>query len=214
MTLWQAIRNDTVVSPIYPFARPQINQSFPLTLSIGMALPKFDCWYAACGHGSMQTTSYQNLSDKFVLDILPATITDFYNWSQLGPQIDRDGDGLPAKTDPNDRSGTPTATACPTVRAGYGLNPAVATADADGDGLADTEEVRYGTNPRGPTPTATASLTGRSQGLPRHHERPDQPHPERPAPARHRPGRAQRRRRTPPQRLRPGALSLPSPGIQ
>ena len=145
--LWQAIRQDTLTSPIYPFASAQINQSFPLTLSIGMALPTYSCWFGFCEHKSAVSSTGQNLSERMVLDILPTNITDFVNWSQLGSQTDRDGDGVPASVDPNDLMADTDGDGLPDgVELQYGFNPWVA--DEDQDGLNDAQERRYGTNPR------------------------------------------------------------------
>jgi hypothetical protein len=145
--LWQAARFETVASPVYPFTNANINQTFPVTLSIGMALPTYDCWFSVCKHKSAQTISYQNLSDSLVLDVLPASLTDFYNWSQLGPQIDRDGDGLPARVDPDplkwDTDGDGLSDK---VELDYLYDPRLA--DADSDGLGDIDELRNATNPR------------------------------------------------------------------
>ena len=150
--LWRAIRDDRVISPIYPFAAPKINQSFPLTLSTGMALPTYDCWFQVCKHKSIQTVTAQDLSKSFVLDILPTTLADFVKWSQLGVQIDLDGDGLTNASgnntlDPNplkwdsDDDGLPDST-----ERKYDYDPT--RADADNDGLLDLAELRYATNPR------------------------------------------------------------------
>lgn len=150
--LWRAIRDDRVISPIYPFAAPKINQSFPLTLSTGMALPTYDCWFQVCKHKSIQTVTAQDLSKSFVLDILPTTLADFVKWSQLGVQIDPDGDGLTNASgnntlDPNplkwdsDDDGLPDST-----ERKYDYDPT--RADADNDGLLDLAELRYATNPR------------------------------------------------------------------
>lgn len=134
--LWRAIRDDAVVSPIYPFATPQINQTFPLSLSIGMALPTYDCWFSVCVHKSLQTSTGLDLSKNFVLDILPNNITDFVNWSQLGTQIDRDGDGLPTRVDPDDQK-----------------------FDTDGDGLPDSTELNAGLTRARQMRILTGSLT-------------------------------------------------------
>ncbi len=144
--LWRAIRDDAVVSPIYPFSNPQINQTFPLSLSIGMALPTYDCWFSVCVHKSLQTSTGLDLSKSFVLDILPNNITDFVNWSQLGTQIDRDGDGLPARVDPDDQKFDTDGDGLPDgTELNAGFDPR--KADADTDGLSDAVERRYNTNP-------------------------------------------------------------------
>ncbi len=143
--LWRAIRQDTVVSPVYPFATPQINQTFPLSLSIGMALPTYDCWFQVCKHKSAQSTVNQDLSKNFVLDILPATITDFHNWNQLGSQIDPDGDGLAATVDPNNQKWDTDGDGLPdNIELSEGFDPR--QADIDNDGLNDAVERRYGVN--------------------------------------------------------------------
>ncbi|MFN8333457.1 MAG: LamG-like jellyroll fold domain-containing protein, partial [Saprospiraceae bacterium] len=145
--LWRAIREDTLQSPVYPFAQPKINQNFPVTLSIGMALPTYNCWFGFCEHKVAQSSTAQNLSDAIVLDILPATLDGFVNWSELGAQIDQDGDGLTSLVDPNplkwdsDSDGLPDG-----IERKYGYNPS--QADVDNDGLLDPIELRFATNPR------------------------------------------------------------------
>ncbi len=144
--LWAAFRYDTAVSRLYPFSNAQINQSFPLWLVTGMSLPRFDCWFSVCSHKSNQSSNQTDLSDHFVLDVLPATVDGFYWWEQLGQQIDRDNDGLPAGTDGNDiKWDTDGDGLSDWHEAQFRSNPSAR--DPDGDGLSDAEERRYRTNP-------------------------------------------------------------------
>lgn len=218
MTLWQAIRNDTVVSPIYPFAGPnQPDVPAHPEHRHGAAQIRL----LVCGLWSrLDADDLLPESERQVRAGYPAR--HHHRLLQLehagSPGIDWDGDGVPATTNPNDRRNWDTD--------GDGLPDGVerarrpgcrrsADADVDRDGLADADEVRYGTTTaRADTDgdgisdldevkgyaITTDGLTSLTQSDP--------------APPRHRPGRHQRRRRAPPQQPRPGALSLPSPGLQ
>lgn len=151
--LYHGARNDQLTSGLYPFSRAQINESFPLYLNTGMALPRYDCWFQICTHKAAKSAVSTDLGKQFILDILPATLDDFVGWSQLGPQIDPDGDGLVAAVDPDqtkwdsDGDGLPDGVEYEYgSKRGYGFNPH--KADADNDGLNDAAETRYGTDPR------------------------------------------------------------------
>ncbi|MFZ2358812.1 MAG: LamG-like jellyroll fold domain-containing protein, partial [Anaerolineae bacterium] len=145
-TLYQGARTDRLVSGVYQFSSAQINQTFPLYLNTGMALPRYDCWFQVCKHKSAKSTVSTDLGKQFVLDILPATLTEFVNWSQLGVQIDRDGDGVLRTLDPNDTKADSDGDGLPDgAELKRGSDPLVA--DADGDGLNDALELRCGTNP-------------------------------------------------------------------
>lgn len=145
-TLWQAAQYQTITSPLYDFASPQINQNFPLWLNTGMALPRYDCWFSVCQHKTLQAPTNTDLSTQFYLDVLPPTIDGFYAWNQLGTQIDWDGDGLPRTQDPNDLLWDTDGDTVPDGREiEYGSSPTLA--DKDNDGLNDALEIRYETNP-------------------------------------------------------------------
>ncbi|MCB0033008.1 MAG: hypothetical protein KDE51_03225, partial [Anaerolineales bacterium] len=145
-TLWQGGRVQTVTSDYYDLATPQINQKFPIWLNTGLALPQYNCWFSVCSHRTMQSPSSTDLSDEFVLDVLPATLDEFYLWAQLGPQIDRDGDGIPRFQDPDDSKWDTDGDGLNDLReTEFGSDPTVA--DKDGDGLNDAAEIRHDTNP-------------------------------------------------------------------
>ena len=61
---------------------------------------RYDCWFQVCTHKSAKSSISTDLGKQFILDILPATLDEFVNWSQLGPQADRDGDGVSVQIDP------------------------------------------------------------------------------------------------------------------
>ncbi|MBI1293407.1 hypothetical protein GC175_00430, partial [bacterium] len=151
--LYQGQRYESLTSGVYEFSTARINQVFPLHLNTGMTLPRYDCWFQICVHKSVKSSTSTDLGTSFILDILPATLDEFVNWSQLGPQIDRDGDGLPVSVDPDDTKWDTDGDGVPDgveyeygIRRGYGFDPRVA--DVDNDGLSDAEEMRYQTNPR------------------------------------------------------------------
>ena len=145
-TLWQGGKVQTITSPYYDMAAPQINQKFPLWLNTGLALPQYNCWFSVCSHATMQAPSSTDLSNHFVLDVLPATLDAFYLWDQLGPQADHDGDGVPRAQDPNDLDWDSDNDGLPDMaEIENGSSPTLA--DKDGDGLNDAQEARYGTDP-------------------------------------------------------------------
>ncbi len=151
--LYQAARTDTLTSGVYQFSTAKINQQFPLYLNTGLALPRYDCWFQICVHKAAKSTTSTDLGKSFLLDILPATLDGFVTWSELGAQIDPDGDGLGKQVDPNpakwdtDNDGVPDGIEYEYgIKRGYGFNPQVA--DADNDGLNDALELRHETNPR------------------------------------------------------------------
>ena len=130
--LYQGARNDRLTSGVYPFDSAKINQAFPLFLNTGLALPRYDCWFQVCVHKAAKSSVSTDLGKQFILDILPATLDEFVNWSQLGPQMDRDGDGVSVGIDPND-----------------------AKWDTDGDGLPDGVELKKASIRASQMPTAT-----------------------------------------------------------
>ena len=152
-TLYAGRRWDTLTSGLYQFTSAQINQTFPLSLTTNMALPRYDCWFQGCVHKVAKASVSSDLGPQFVLDILPATLDEFVAWSQLGDQIDLDGDGLPDRPgfgpvlDPNRTKADGDGDGVPDSKENwYGSNPHLP--DTDGDGLNDALELRYGTNPR------------------------------------------------------------------
>lgn len=145
--LYEGYRRDWLTSQVYPFNSAKINQTFPLYLNTGLALPRYDCWFQVCKHKAAKSSVSTDLGKSFILDILPATLDGFVAWSELGPQNDRDGDGVPARMDPDDTKWDTDGDGAPDGKElNYGSNPSVA--DADGDGLNDALEIRYGTHPR------------------------------------------------------------------
>ncbi|NUM43532.1 MAG: hypothetical protein HUU38_02415 [Anaerolineales bacterium] len=145
-TLWQAANYSTITSPVYNFDTPQINRNFSLWLNTGMALPRYDCWFTACSHGSVQAPANTDLSKNFYLDILPNTLDGFYSWDALGVQKDFDGDGIPASQDPYDRDwDTDHDGLDDLTEIEYGSSPTIP--DKDNDGLTDLQEIRSETNP-------------------------------------------------------------------
>jgi uncharacterized repeat protein (TIGR01451 family) len=140
-TLYNATIPDQAVAtnPI-TLTRPGINATYmtPVYLNIGLSLPTYSCVF---GTGCNEADSVaQSLSDpiiqgtNFSLDILPATIDEFFarDWGKLGgsidfaPAPDFDGDGL-------------------RNAAAGGLDPDDTKYDTDGDGLPDSYELEYGT---------------------------------------------------------------------
>lgn len=151
--LYRSARTDRLTSGVYTFDTAQINAKFPLYLNTGLALPRYDCWFQICVHKAAKSSVSTDLGKSFILDILPNTLDGFVTWSQLGPQVDPDGDELGKTVDPNqtkwdtDNDGVPDGVEYEYgIRRGYGFNPTVA--DADNDGLTDALEIRYETNPR------------------------------------------------------------------
>lgn len=151
--LYQGARNDQLTSGVYTFDTAQINAKFPLYLNTGLALPRYDCWFQICVHKAAKSSVSTDLGKSFILDILPATLDGFVTWSQLGPQVDPDGDELGQAVDPNQTKWDTDNDSVPDgveyeygIRRGYGFNPTVA--DADTDGFNDALEIRYQTNPR------------------------------------------------------------------
>ncbi|MEZ4767994.1 MAG: hypothetical protein R2844_06145 [Caldilineales bacterium] len=150
--LYQTARSDWLTSGLYEFTTAKINQVFPLYLNTGLALPRYDCWFQVCKHKAAKSTVSTDLGKQFVLDILPATLDEFVTWTQLGTQIDPDGDGLGATVDPDQTKWDTDGDTVPDnieykygIERGYGFNPLIA--DADADGLNDAAEMRYGTDP-------------------------------------------------------------------
>lgn len=130
------------------------NQTFGnhLYLTEAFVTPYIGCWRVIGLNTSCTTYSYSgsvhiNVGEFAVFDILPATLSGFYNFmGNLTEQADQDGDGLLRATDP-----------FPTKWDGDGdglsdyyelANGLKADeADGDGDGLTDSEELRRGLDP-------------------------------------------------------------------
>ncbi|MBA3469749.1 MAG: hypothetical protein H0T53_08900 [Herpetosiphonaceae bacterium] len=123
------------------------------------ALPYRGCWLAFginanCNNWESMNGSWSSdVGQHQIFDILPATISEFYNldWSddadlRFPANLDHDGDGLTSSTDPDD--GTWDADGdelSDYYELTNGLNPR--SNDTDGDGLDDGIEVRRGLNP-------------------------------------------------------------------
>ena len=104
-------------------------------------------WGAICVHKTRHNAAMGGPESISLvhLDVLPATIDDFVNWTVI-TALDADRDGLDDGEDP--AVGNPDADG-DTLPDGFevtiGTSPLVA--DTDGDGLSDAEEVRLGTEP-------------------------------------------------------------------
>ena len=160
-----------------PLPAAGINQTLsPLYLSEAYAAPEQECWGAivamlpvgGCRISTERATLHYDVGASLILDILPATLDDFYllNWVDDGsgsgrwvlswgrggdlhfPGLDdADGDGLYVDADPNDSQwDTDGDELSDLYEKGLGSNPTVE--DTDGDGLSDAQEARLGTNPR------------------------------------------------------------------
>ncbi|RME42966.1 MAG: hypothetical protein D6791_16585, partial [Chloroflexi bacterium] len=152
----------------------------PVYLNIGMKLPLYSCFIlftVSCTTGEEfqdQSISQPAVSSPdFVLDILPATLEEFFarNWGTFtvdgqergipfSPASDFDGDGLLAQSsggidvndkDPDsDNDGLPDGYEADLRSLGVsggapGINPL--SADTDNDGLCDAYELQIGTRP-------------------------------------------------------------------
>ncbi|MEZ4618203.1 MAG: LamG-like jellyroll fold domain-containing protein [Caldilineaceae bacterium] len=136
----------TQTPPIY-LDRPGINATYvsPVYLNLGVTLPTYSCIIGICDIGDFVYVALQNKiidPTDFALDILPATLDQFYarNWGKDGaskngpanaiqgvhfddaPDFDADGlrNSAAGGNDPDDRN-----------------------ADTDGDGLPDGYEIEY-----------------------------------------------------------------------
>ena len=123
-----------------------------LYLTESFVTPFVGCWLVFGLDTDCTTYGYDgsvhiNVGEFAVFDILPATLSGFYNFmGNLNAQMDQDGDGLLYGTDPNplkwDGDGDGLSDY---YELANGLNPS--QADGDGDGLSDSEELRRGLNP-------------------------------------------------------------------
>ncbi|MCB0186965.1 MAG: hypothetical protein KDE31_22010, partial [Caldilineaceae bacterium] len=136
--LYQTATDTTLTSEVYAFTAPAINQTFPLYLNTGMALPRYDCWFQVCVHKSIKTATSTDLGKQFVLDILPTTLDAFVNWNALGTQIDLDGDGLGVTIDPNLTTWDADSDGVPDGKE-YTVGSSQSKADSDDDGLSDAQ---------------------------------------------------------------------------
>ncbi|MBX3000053.1 MAG: hypothetical protein KF893_16145 [Caldilineaceae bacterium] len=112
-------------------------------------------------------TQVITIGTNLIYDVFPQTLTDFYTLEQVQENgqfvnkyrlawggkkpfptlLDADGDGLRADLDPDDKTGDADNDGLPDAfeMQDSRLNPL--SADSDGDGLADYEEIRRGTRP-------------------------------------------------------------------
>ncbi|MGD8585523.1 MAG: hypothetical protein PVJ75_09245, partial [Chloroflexota bacterium] len=149
------------------------DRSFLLQLTSGFAVPGYECWLdVSCNLTSVEDSvdvEEATLIGPIYFDVFPATLDGFYDfaWANAGVQQDHDGDGLLASDwGGNDPDDSPTACGGPCWdtdgdglpdsyeidrssrsqdEGGLPLDPTLP--NADGDGLTDLEEVRYGTDP-------------------------------------------------------------------
>ncbi|MCA0353706.1 MAG: hypothetical protein LCH85_17065 [Chloroflexi bacterium] len=138
-----------------------INRSFDglLYLNEAYQLPYTGCWLDAfsCSTETFGGSSELNIGASETLDILPATLSEFYamEWNDRGQlsfpsQRDHDGDGLfsveAGGVDPDDLTrDADQDLLLDTYELAQGTDPEAI--DTDGDGLDDARELSLGTNP-------------------------------------------------------------------
>ncbi|MEZ4559822.1 MAG: hypothetical protein R2854_25845, partial [Caldilineaceae bacterium] len=144
--------------------RAGINIPTPLVLNTAYALRGQSCWVGFCTSKTLKGRSSDDLGEAIVLDVLPATLTEFVDvatWAGGEVRaVDADGDGLlpfdlgGVDPDPDtwDADGDNLADGYElTIRskpgAAGGLNLDPLQADTDGDTLRDDAELRAGTDP-------------------------------------------------------------------
>ncbi|MDD3829052.1 MAG: PA14 domain-containing protein, partial [Anaerolineae bacterium] len=143
-----------------------INYTPPISLNMGYEVPVANCWWVGllippiCYVTSLDGDSSTDLGALMPMDVLPATVDEFYWWDELGTQQDHDGDGLRAiavtGNDPDDTrwdaDGDGLSDAYELERRSRGgqdggARPSLLSGDTDGDGLSDADEIRLGTFP-------------------------------------------------------------------
>ncbi|MEZ4714933.1 MAG: hypothetical protein R2851_02405 [Caldilineaceae bacterium] len=144
--------------------RAGINIPTPLVLNTAYALRGQSCWVGFCTSKTLKGRSSDDLGEAIVLDVLPATLTEFVDVATWAGgevlAVDADGDGLlpfdlgGVDPDPDtwDADGDNLADGYElTIRskpgAAGGLNLDPLQADTDGDTLRDDAELRAGTDP-------------------------------------------------------------------
>ncbi|MCP4212237.1 MAG: hypothetical protein GY764_12270 [Halieaceae bacterium] len=141
-----------------------VNTRTPLVLNSAYALLGQSCWVGFCTSKTIKGASSDDLGVAIVLDVLPATLTEFVDvtaWA--GGEVrfaDADGDGLlpfdEGGVDPDpttwDADGDNladdyelTIRGKTSAEGGEDLDPLLA--DTDGDTIPDDEELRLGANP-------------------------------------------------------------------
>ncbi len=184
-----------------PLTRAGINQNPTLYLNSAVTMPAISCWMvpipipipippfiivlpgAHCEKKDVGSSDSSDISSSIVLDVLPATLPDFYRlaprpdggfglaWDSRFPSLaDADGDGLfslaHGGNDPDDSrvdsdgDGLTDAREIAARAAGILVDPG--SADFDQDGLSDLQELRFGSNPANPD-TDNDSLTDKQE---------------------------------------------------
>jgi hypothetical protein len=142
-----------------------LNRALNLYFSMAYRIPAYECWgyigYDCKVSPSGDVQSFGDTIDPqsldLVVDVFPRTLDEYYafNWdSALGPQADRDGDGLRVSTAPfngNDPDDTEADTDGDGLSDRFeltlrnnGVPVSFSTADTDGDGLSDYAEAIAG----------------------------------------------------------------------
>ncbi len=183
--------NPTPASEALPLNTAGINQPIQATLTEGVDVATQECWTVpnpllplcalpyvclipVCVIRGSDNSTHIDLGGRFVLDVLPATLDDFYAgvardggyslaWGQSSPpsgateggltfqrQADFDGDGLLGSADggadPDDSQWDADGDGLSDAwELAHGSDPL--RQDSDGDGLTDAEESRLGTDP-------------------------------------------------------------------
>ncbi|MCP4538821.1 MAG: hypothetical protein GY832_16935, partial [Chloroflexi bacterium] len=148
-----------------PFETAGINQPAPLQyLTEAFNIPYVECWTAVCNAGRYKASIHTYLGADFVMDVFPATFSEFINLTSIGDNsyrlswdsqfptlIDADGDGLRSQAsggpDPNDAAWDSDSDGLTDLwERNNSFDPS--SPNADGDDLNDYWEAFYGTNPR------------------------------------------------------------------
>ncbi len=174
---WQATKNGrpfTYSTNVHaeegiPLPEAGVNQKTELLLAEAYAVPDQECMgvliFGGCWIKPYKGTAFYDFGEELVLDVLPATLDEFYDLAQEGEGWtlgwgggaaqtfralhDADGDGLSYAEDPDDSQFDKDNDG---LSDGYelqvGSDPLLL--DTDHDGLNDHEEAMLGTNPRVP----------------------------------------------------------------